>query len=1072
MKKVIAWFAGNHVAANLFVVFVAGAGLISLPSIRQEIFPEFSLDMISVTVPYLGAAPEEVEEGVCVRIEEEIQDLEGIKRITSTSLEGSGTVLVELEPGTDARKLLDDIKARVDAIETFPAETEKPIVTELINRRPVIDIAVSGDVDEKTLKAMGQRVRDELVALPGITQVELVSTRPYEVSINVSEEALRRYGITFDRVARAVKASSLDLPGGSIRSEAGEILLRTKGQAYDASDFGRIVVFSRPDGTRLLLNDVADVVDGFAETDQSARFSGKSAVGVRVYRVGDQAALEVAAKAKAYVAEAQKRMPEGITVTAWNDFSRILRGRLDLMLRSARSGYILVLIILAIFLRFRLAFWVSMGIPISFLGALWLMPSLGVSINLVSLFAFIVVLGIVVDDAIIVGENIFTHHARRKDGDGVAAAAAGANEVAMPVIFGVLTTVAAFLPLLSVAGTTGKMMRVIPLVVIAALVFSLAESLTALPAHLSAIHRESKGWFLSRPWRRFQEGFAKRLRRFIDDVYAPFLRLALHYRYITLAVAASTLLLTVGLVAGGWIKFVFFPKVEADFVVAALTLPPGTPEESTSKAMARIEQSAMKLKEQLGSQLDEGEANPFKHLFVSVGDQPFSANQSHGPGGTQGGFFSAAHLGEALIELTPAETRSISSAEIARRWREMTGPIPDAVELTFTSSLFSPGAPIDIQLTGQSLDDLREASRRVKEVLAGYAGVFDIADSFRPGKREIKLKAKPAAEAYGLTLADIARQVRQAFYGEEAQRFQRGRDEVRVMVRYPAGERRSLADLQNMRIRTPAGGEIPFSTVAEADMGRGYASIRRVDRMRAIDVTADVDVNKGNAGRILASLAENELPAILSDYQGIRYSFEGARREQNETMSGLVRGFMLALLMIYALMAIPFRSYTQPLIIMTAIPYGLVGAVWGHVIMGLDLTILSGFGLVALTGVVVNDSIVLVHFINERRRAGGHLIDTVQEAGASRFRPIILTSLTTFFGLTPILLERSTQAKFLVPMAVSLGFGVVFSTVVTLLVIPAGYVVLEDLGALLKRLFGIGEGAVGAAPSPRPDRMA
>ena len=1058
MKRLIEWFAGNHVAANLLMFLIVGAGLLTIPAIKQEIFPEFSLDMISVTVPYLGAAPEEVEEGVCVRVEEEIQDLEGIKQITSTSVEGVGTIMVELEPGTDTRKMLDDVKARVDGIETFPVETEKPIVVELLNRRQVIDLAVSGDVDEGTLKRVGQQVRDDLTAIPGITQVELVTARPYEISIEVSEEALRRHNITFDQIAQAIRRSSLDLPGGSIRSEGGEILLRTKGQAYRGDEFKNIVLLTRPDGTRLLLGQVAVVVDGFAQTDQSARFNGESAVGVRVFRVGDQAALEVARKVKEYVAEVEPRLPAGITVTAWNDFSRVLRSRLDLMLKSARNGYILVLLILAIFLRFRLAFWVSLGIPISFLGALWLMPVLGVSINLISLFAFIVVLGIVVDDAIIVGENIFTHHARSGEENSNESAARGAQEVAMPVIFGVLTTIAAFLPLLNVAGTTGKMMRVIPLVVIAALVFSLVESIMILPAHLSTVSAAGGGKARgpARYWQRFQEWFAGRLERFIDRVYRPSLELGLRYRYATLAWAVATLLLTIGMVGGGWVKFIYFPKVEADFVVAALTLPPGTPAEVTSEAMAQIERAALELKDILGEEVGEEEGNPVQHFLLSVGEQPIRSRQGGHPGGGGGGGLSAGHLGEAVLELTPAEERSVKSMDIARRWRELTGPVPDAVELTFRSSLFSPGAAIDVQLTGHSIEDLREASHRLKTALAGYDGVFDISDTFRPGKQEIKLTIKPAAEAYGLTLADLARQVRQAFYGEEAQRIQRGRDEVRVMIRFPEGERRSMGDLENMRIRTPLGGDVPFAIVAEAEPGRGFASIRRIDRRRAINVTADVDVTKGNAGRILAGLTEKEIPDILADYHGIRYSLEGQTREQGETMGGLIRGFLLALLMIYALMAIPFRSYFQPLIVMAAIPYGVVGAIWGHVIMGLDLTILSMFGLVALTGVVVNDSIVLVHFINQRRKGRGDLLQVVVEAGLSRFRPIVLTSLTTFVGLTPLLLEKSMQAKFLVPMAVSLGFGVVFATFITLVLIPAIYLILEDLIGLIGRFLGAG----------------
>ena len=1034
MNGAIKWFAQNSVVANLLMIMIVAAGVLTIPTITKEIFPEFSLDIISISVRYLGAAPEEVEEGVAVRIEEAIQDLEGIKQITSTSTEGVASVTVELDSGTDPREMLNDIKARVDAIETFPEQTEKPVISEITNRRQVIDVAVSGPVDEVTLKALGQRVRDELTTVPGITQVELVAARPYEVSIEVSEEALRRHNLTFDAVAMAVRRSSLDLPGGSIRTPGGEILLRTKGQAYRGDEFENLVLLTRPDGTRLLLGDVAHVVDGFAETDQSARFSGEPAVGIRVYRVGNQSALDIAAKVKEYTRDAQNRMPAGVTLTAWNDFSRILAGRMDLMIRNARNGYILVFIILALFLKFRLAFWVSLGIPISFLGAFWLMPMAGVTINLISLFAFIVVLGIVVDDAIIVGENIFKH---QEQGDaGPEGSARGAISVATPVIFGVLTTIAAFLPLLYVTGMMGKVMGVIPVIVICALAFSLIESLFILPAHLSHIHNKKKPRGVGAIWLRFQTAFADRVGWFIQRVYKPSLEMGVRFRYTTVAIATVTLLLTIGLLGAGWVKFIFFPNVESDFVSAAVTMPLGTPVEATAEAMKKIEDSALALRDELNAATRDGHPKTIQHVFTSVGDQPFRVRQ--GPhAGVSAGAYAQSHLGEMVLELAPSEDRDITSAEIVRRWRQTTEPIPDVVELAFTSSIFSTGEPINVQLTGLDMDDLSAASERLKLDLAKYHGVFDITDSFRSGKQEVKLFVKPAAEAYGITLIDLARQVRQAFYGEEAQRIQRGRDDVRIMVRYPEDQRRSIGDLEDMRIRTANGGEIPFSVVAEAEQGRGFSSIRRVDRQRAINVTADVDETQGNASEVLADLKETALPAILADYPGVSYTFEGEQREQADTMAGLVRGFLFALIAIYALMAIPFRSYIQPLIVMSIIPFGMVGAVWGHVIMGQNLTILSMFGLVALTGVVVNDSIVLVHYVNRRRAEHGDLTRAVYEAGLARFRPIILTSLTTFAGLTPLLLEKSVQAKFLIPMAISLGFGVSFSTGTRLIIVQS-----------------------------------
>ena len=1063
MKGAVAWFAGNGVAANLLMAVIIFVGLITVSQIRKEVFPDFSIEMISISVAYPGAAPEEVEEAICARIEERIQSLTGIKRITSTASEAVGSVNVEILEGTNVREMLDDVKSRVDAIETFPEEAEKPVIQEIQIRRQVITVAVSGDTDERTLKYLGEQVRDEVASLPGITQVELANARPYEISIEVSEDALRRHSLTFDEIARAVRLWSLDMPGGSVKTEGGEILLRTKGQAYVGEEFTNLILLSRPDGTRLLLGDVASVVDGFAETDQAARFDGKPAVLVQIFRVGEQSALEIAETVGEYVEDAQARMPEGIQLTTWQDDSRILKSRLALLLKNGGQGLLLVVAILALFLRPTLAFWVSLGIPISFLGTLMLMPTLDISINLISLFAFIVVLGIVVDDAIVVGENIYSHYQTGKPA--LRAAIDGATEMLIPVVFAVLTTIAAFGPLLVLPGATGKFMKVIPLVVIVTLVFSLVESLLILPTHLSHRKRRKEQAAVNLA-DRFQNAVSASLQWLIHRLYKPFLVRALDWRYLTTAMGIVTLILVVGLVLGGWTQFVYFPNVEADNVIAFLTMPQGTPAEVTARTVRRLERSAETLRQRLDSELVSnpvGETeSAFKHVMTSVGEQPFRAAQNQI--GVNAGRFGGSHLGEVNIELAPAEVRAnlvkkatrepITSTEIANRWRDLTGTVPDAVELTFTASLFSAGEPINIQLAGPHLDQLRNAAEELKDHLAHYPGVYDISDSFRAGKQEIKLGIRPAAETLGLTLSDLARQVRQAFYGEEVQRIQRGREEVKVMVRYPARWRRSLGDLENMRIRSPGGQEVPFSVVATSELGRGYDSIRRVDRNRAINITAEVDNTTANANKILGDLGSSFLPQLVSRYPGLNFSLEGQQREQGDMLSNLRRGFLLALLLIYALLAVPLKSYSQPLIIMSAIPFGVIGAVLGHLIMGLDLTILSMFGIVALAGVVVNDSLILVDYINRSRRAGNPLVDSVERAGVARFRPILLTSLTTFGGLTPLLLEKSLQAQFLIPMAVSLAFGVMFSTGVTLLLVPSGYLILEDMKSVVARVLG------------------
>jgi multidrug efflux pump subunit AcrB len=1047
MKRAIAWFAENSVAANLLMILILGSGLLTISNLRMEIFPEFAADMITVSVPYPGAAPAEVEEAICIRIEEAVQGLEGIRKISSTANENSGVVTIEVNADYDIRRLLDDVKSRIDAIDTFPDEAEEPIVKEVVLRRQVIYIAVSGDTDEASLKTIGESVRDDISAIPGITQVSLTSARPYEIAIEVSESTLRRYRLTFSEVANAVRRSSIDLPGGSIRSQGGEILLRTKGQAYVGQEFGNLVLRALPDGSHLRLREVAHIVDGFAETDEFARFDGDPTVIVQVARVGDENALQIAEDVKAYVADAKIRVPEGIALTVWADFSRILHGRLDLMLRNGRTGFLLVLLSLTLFLRLRLAFWVALGIPISFLGAIGMMPSIDASINLISLFAFIVVLGIVVDDAIIVGENIYRHQQMGKRG--LKAAVDGAQEVSVPVVFAVLTSIAAFSPLLMVPGMMGKFMKLIPEIVILALIFSLLESLFVLPAHLAHSRMPEDEADKDTRWQRFQSFFSEGLKRFVERTYRPLIEIALEWRYATLAIGVSTLLVVIGIVAGGWIKFVFFPQVDADNVVAFLEMPQGTPAEVTAGAVKRIEAAAIELRAEIESEYPEP---VFHHMLASVGGQPTRAIQSSN-GGAATATFSAAHLGEVNIELAPAEDRPIGSNEVVRRWRQKVGAIPDAISLTYSANLFSFGDPVNVQFSSSDYDELVAVSEQVQAKLAEFPGVFDVSDSFRPGKKEVKLTLTRAAETLGLTLSDLGRQVRQAFYGEEAQRIQRGRDDIRVMVRYPASERRSMGDLENMRVRTPSGAEVPFAVAAEAEIGRGFASIQRTNRRKVVNVTTDVDQTQANANEIIAALKTDILPEILVDHPRVRYSLEGEQAEQADTVEGLKSSFVLALLMIYILLAIPFKSYLQPLIVMSAIPFGIVGAIGGHLLLGIDLTMLSIFGLVALTGVVVNDSLVMVDFINRFRKDGRTLNDAIREAGVQRFRPILLTSLTTFLGLTPILLERSLQAQFLIPMATSLGFGVVFATFITLFLVPVLYHILEDLRDLSQRAF-------------------
>jgi len=1054
-QGVIAWFAGNHVAANLLMLFIIVAGILSLARVVVETFPEIDTDTVVVTVPYLGASPAETEEGVCVRVEEAIASIEGIKRIRSVAQEGMGQVIAELEEDADDQKVLDDIKAAVDRIETFPAETEKPVVAEGDSRRRVITVVLYGDASEKTLKALAERVRDELTTIEGISQVEVAGVRNYEISIEVSEQDLRRYGLSFQQVADAVGRSSLDLPGGAVKGQGGEILLRTKGQMYRGAEFEDIVVVTRRDGTRVVLSDVATVIDGFEDTDTTTRFDGKSAALVQVFRVGTEGALHVADATKQYMDELADVLPAGIQVATWDDDSIVLRQRIGLLLRNARLGLAMVFVFLMLFLNLRLAIWTTVGMTISFLGGMWMMPFFDVTINMISLFAFIVVLGIVVDDAIVVGENIYEYLQRgMKPLD---AAIRGAREMAIPVTFAILTTVVAFAPMLFVTGRMGKIMRQIPIVVIAVLIMSLVEALLILPAHLSG--KESwmllhlKKWFA--PFfgilGRAQDAVQRGLQWVIDGPYRKTLDLALQWRYLTVAIAIFFLFAVVGLVGGGFVKFSFMPKIDADNMVAYLTMPQGTPASQTEAIVERMEIAARDVIAEFDGERPTDAPSLLRHISATVGQQPTAGGG--GPMGSRGVGGDDSHLGEVNVELLGSEDRDVGSIELLNAWRQRVGEVPGAVSLTFQASLFSAGDAVSVQLAHREFDTLLRAVDELKTVIGEYPGTKDIADSFLPGKKELKLALTSEGRALGLTLSDLARQVRSGFYGAEVQRIQRGRDDIRVMVRYPADERTSLGDIERMRVRLPNGSEVPFSTVATVDQGRGYAVINRTDRRRVVTVSADVDEVQANANEINSDLRRVVLPRLAAHYPGLTYDFEGEQRQQAESLGSLKINFLVAQLGIFALLAIPFRSYSQPLIIMSAIPFGLIGAVMGHILMGLNLTLLSMFGMVALTGVVVNDSLIMVDLINRQRQAGVSIGQAIRESGARRFRPILLTTATTFLGLAPMIFETSLQARFLIPMAVSLGYGIVFATAITLILVPSLYRILVDL----KRVFGVAD---------------
>ena len=1019
----IAWFTRNHVAANLLLISIVLGGLFSLSSkLPLEVFPSFVSDRINISVSLRGSTPEDAEKGVTIRIEEALQDLEGIKQISSRSSEGSSQVSVEVDTGYDERELLADIKSRVDAINTFPADAEKPVIGLIQRKREVIAVTVSSDYNEKETLEYAEQVRDELLRIPAITQVELSGVRNYELAIEVSQDTLRQYDLTLAQISSAIANSSSDISAGNLKTEGGDVLIRSKGQAYRKDEFASIVIKNQADGTIIRLSDIATINDDFEETPVRTRFNGKQAAFIDVYRIGPQSAIEVADAVKNYITSEQANLPQGFYLSYWDDDSEVVKSRIATLTSNALQGGILVLGLLTLFLRPAIAFWVFIGIPVSFMGAFMAMAAFGVTINVISLFGFILVLGIVVDDAIVTGENVYTHLKTAKSGE--EAAIKGTQEVATPVTFGVLTTVAAFLPLGFIEGARGAIFAQIPVVVIPVLLFSLIESKFVLPAHLKYIklrQQKGKGSKLEQLQQRFADGFEHAILKY----YQPVLGLALRNKLATVSLFMGVFLIILTMITSGWTKFIFFPRIPSETVRVNLTFPAGTPFEVTNKYIIDMSDKARELQRKY--QDEETGQSIILNILASTG----------GRGG-------AANSGSVRFEITPAEQREsdIGSRELVKEWRQLIGVIPGAESLTFRAEIGRSSNPIDIQLSGNSITTLQTVAEQIKQRLATYPSVFDIADSMSDGKEELQIELTEQGLALGLNRVDVSRQVRNSFFGVQVQRIQRGRDDVRVMVRLPIDERRSVADLKDILIRTPNGGRVPLSHVATLVPGQSPSTITRIDRYRTLNVSADVEKTDTNMTVLQADL-KTYLDELVQQYPGVSHSLEGEAKEQRESFGSLLWGMVFVFFVIYGLLAIPFKSYLQPLVVMSIIPFGMIGAVIGHWIMAMELTIMSLLGMLALIGVVVNDSLVLVDFINKKRSEGLDLMEAVKTAGVARFRPVMLTSLTTFIGLMPLLFEKATQAQFLIPMAVSLGFGIIFATFITLLLIPVNYMLME-----------------------------
>ena len=1036
----IAWFAKNGVAANLLMGIILIAGFFSIRSLKMELFPDFDLDLVTISVPYPGAAPLEVEDGICKQIEEKIWDLDGIKEMTSFARENVGVVSVQVERSKDAKVLADEIKVRVDSIINFPEEAEKPMVEVATQKRKVLAVAIHGLADPFSLRKLADKTLDDLTNLPGITQVEISGIRKPEIGIEVSENTLREHGISFDDVARALKSNSIDTPGGVARTSSGETLLRSIGKARNGKEFNKLEIITKSNGSSLKLDDIASVKDGFEDKVLYTEFANEPAVTLRVFRVGNQSPLDISKKVSKYVENINKSLPEGLSMTIWKDSSFYLQGRLEMMIRNAFQGLLLVFLVLSLFLRPSLAIWVAIGLPISFMGAFATMGLVGASINLVSLFAFIVVLGILVDDAIVVGESVYTLGSKGEKS--INASIKGTHLVAMPVTFAIITSMVAFVPMLFLPGWLGKLMKDIPLVVIPALFFSLIESKFILPYHLSLCRfdKQPKNWFS-----KVQNKISKGLERFIEAIYQPVLKKCLEWRYLTLSCFLGLLLLTFGLILGGHVPSIRgVPPVPSDYISVKLSMQDGVPSQTTENALLKVEKARLEVVDYLISQ---NEPNPFRFVMKTMGAQPFSGGPK-----SSSNIVTGSNMGEISVELIKSEDRTRSAPQISALWRERIGSIPGLKEMYF-GDVAAGGSrtAIDIEIAGNDLKDMSIAAEKLKSKLLAYEGLFDISDTYSGGKREMKIRIKQNGRSLGLTQADLGKQVRQAYYGEEIQRIQRERDEVKVMLRYPLPDRKTLNALSNLRIRTPNGIEAPLEEVATFELGQGYPTIKRSDRARIINVQTSADKAIADIPSIEADLDTNFLPQLRNEFPNLRFSFVGEKKEQEESDSGLAQAGGICLFVIYALLAIPFRSYLQPFLIMSVIPFGLIGAVFGHYLFGLPLSQLSHFGLVALTGVVINDSLVLVHYVNQRAKET-NILEATKMAGMARFRAILLTSLTTFVGLLPILFEKSLQAQFLKPMAIAIGFGVLFATFITLLMVPCLYLILEDIVKSAKKI--------------------
>lgn len=1039
MNKLLASFAKNTVFANILLLLIFFAGFLATKMMVRESFPEFSIDKIVITVPYPGADPEEVEEGINQKIEEALEAIEGIDHYTTKSKENLATVIIDVKDGYDTAEILDLVRSRVNAISTLPLDAEKPIIREIVKKQVVMLLSLSGDLSEKQLKQWGEQIKDEVKLIPLISQVEAYGTRKYEIGIEISEEKLRSYGLSFDQVALAIRKSSINLAGGTLRTVGEDIRIRTVGRKYTGEELAKIVVLARPGGEIITLDRIATIHDDFTEDPVYATIDNQPAMFVQIDKTEAEDAIKISNAVQAFVIEKEKVLPPGVHISVFYDTTDSLRARINLLTRNGAIGLCLVFFMLWLFLDLRLSFWAGLGIPISIAGAMFILWTINATINMISLFGLIMVLGIVVDDAIVVGEAIYVH--RKRGESPLDAAVNGVVEVAMPVLAAVTTTIVAFIPLSYVGGTMGKFVAILPTVVISCLVISLIESLFLLPAHLSHLPDLNKPKKLWGPFALLERGrltVSHGLENFIEHRYVPFVSKVLNWRYVSLAVAISILMLSVGLVKGGLVKFQVFPKLDGFVITSTVEFPEGTPPDVTKDALKQIEAAFNRV----AARTTTISGEPLVRQRLMLVGQALSGDRgATGP-----------HMGSIQIILLPSEERGIHSNDLMIAWEKEVGAIPGVKSLSFEGMQAGPsGAEIEVWLQGRNMDDLLGAASDLQDALADYQGVYQIRSDYGQGKNELRLSLKPTATTLGLTVQDLARQINAGFYGREAFRLQRGSDDIRVKVRYTALERSRISDFEKVHIRTADGREVPLLSVADISFRPGFSTITRTDGMRRIKVTAEVNNRKANSGEIFAQLAKTTFSEIKDRYPGVHLAMQGSKKNTRESFASLKIGFPIALVGIFVIIATIFRSYIQPFIILFTIPFGIIGAIIGHLLLGYSLSMMSIFGMVALSGVVINDAIVLIERVNENLTSGMTLFDSIIQGGARRFRAIFLTSISTVGGLAPLIMETDMQAKFLIPMALSVAGGVAFATVLTLVLIPSLLVIVNDIRRIIAK---------------------